>query len=59
MNIFKIFKVMESSEFNLEAYEDFFNCVNNTIKRKSDNMLLLLAIVRQRMAKNSKANKDY
>lgn len=42
---------MEQSTYNYEAYHEFFECVANNVKRKSDNIILLLASVKDRIAK--------
>ena len=50
MTIFKIFKVMEVSPFNKQSYENLFELVNKMGKKKSDNILLLLASIKKKIA---------
>lgn len=59
MYIFKIFKVIETSSFNEEAYEQFFNLINKNLKRKSDNMFLLLGTIKERIARSHQTSKNY
>jgi hypothetical protein len=49
---------METSPYNHTSYLEFFEFVKGSIKRKSDNMLLLLATVKERMARHYKEQKN-
>lgn len=59
MTIFKIFKVMEASPLNIVTYNKFYETVDTLFKKKSDNMLLLLASIKRKMAENYKREKSY
>ena len=51
INYFKIFKILEDNRSPIKHYEDFFHQVNSTVTKKSDNMRMLLAKVRAKIAK--------
>lgn len=59
MTIFKVFKVMEASPFNIVTYNKFFDTVDSLFKKKSDNMLLLLASIKKKIAEYYKNEKSY
>lgn len=54
MTIYKVFKVMEGCPFNIDTYMKFYETVDETFKRKSDNMLLLLASIKKKIAEHHK-----
>ncbi len=58
MAIFKIFKVMENSQFNQASYQNLFELLNKIHGKKSDNMLLLLASIKKKIAENYKITKN-
>jgi benzoyl-CoA reductase/2-hydroxyglutaryl-CoA dehydratase subunit BcrC/BadD/HgdB len=51
INYFKIFKILEENNSPIKHYEDFFHQVNSTVTKKSDNIRMLLAKVKARIAK--------
>jgi tetratricopeptide (TPR) repeat protein len=59
INYFKIFKILEDNRSPIKHYEDFFLQVNSTVTKKSDNIRMLLAKVKGRIAKKHEENGDY
>lgn len=51
INYFKIFKILEENQSPIKHYEDFFLQVNTTVGKKSDNIRMLLAKIKARIAK--------
>lgn len=51
INYFKIFKVLEDNRSPIKHYEDFYHQINTTVTKRSDNMRMLLAKVKSRIAK--------
>jgi hypothetical protein len=51
INYFRIFKALEENQSPIKHYEDFFQLVNSTVVKKSDNVRMLLAKVKARIAK--------
>jgi hypothetical protein len=50
---------MEASPLNIVTYNKFYETVDTLFKKKSDNMLLLLASIKRKIADNYKREKSY
>lgn len=50
---------MEASPFNIVTYNKFYDTVDSLFKKKSDNMLLLLASIKKKIAEYYKNEKSY
>ena len=53
INYFKIYKILQDSGAESKHYEDFFYQAHILLKKKSDNMRMLLAKVKVKIAKIS------
>lgn len=51
INYFKIFKLLDSSQSEIKHFDDFFLQVNTTVQNKSDNIRMLLAKVKVKIAR--------
>lgn len=58
INYFKIFKMLEETGAEIKHYEDYFLQVNVSVPKKSDNIRMLLAKIKVKIAKKHEANKD-
>ena len=58
INYFKIYKILHESQAGSQHYEDFFSQVNILVKKKSDNMRMLLAKIKVKVAKMSEEAGD-
>jgi hypothetical protein len=51
INFFKIFKVLEENKGGIKDYQDFYYQLNIVVTKKSDNVRMLMAKVKARVAK--------
>lgn len=58
INYFKIYKILSESQAEIKHYEDFFHQINSLVKKKSDNIRMLLAKTKVHMAKQMEKNNE-
>lgn len=50
INYFKIYKMLEEAEADIKHYEDFYLQLDLSVPKKSDNIRMLLAKIKARIA---------